>query len=82
MELNSSARSLAGSGTPPFPTFLRAAKSGPSVMQLNSDSSSDEDESTAFVSSNRPATQPRPIPRSAAVSQKLIDNFTVFCLNS
>ncbi|CAL2273723.1 unnamed protein product [Prunus armeniaca] len=59
-----SARSLAGSGTPPFRTYMRAAKSGPSTMALYSDSSS-EDES-APVTSKTSVTQPRPIPRSVA----------------
>ncbi|KAG4114790.1 hypothetical protein ERO13_D12G066800v2 [Gossypium hirsutum] len=59
-----SARSLAGSGTPPIRTYMRAAKSGPSAMELDSGSSS-EDES-AHVSSKKSATQPRPIPRSVA----------------
>ncbi|CAN1129258.1 hypothetical protein LINPERHAP2_LOCUS5116 [Linum perenne] len=59
-----SARSLAGSGTPPFRTYLRAAKSGPSAVRLI-DSSSSDDESSAPPASS-PAlssTQPRPIPR-------------------
>ncbi|KAI4327546.1 hypothetical protein L6164_019994 [Bauhinia variegata] len=56
-----SARSLAGSGTPPFRSYLRVAKSGPSAMQLNSDSSDDED------SPPLSPTLPRPIPRSAAL---------------
>ncbi|PPS13039.1 hypothetical protein GOBAR_AA07601 [Gossypium barbadense] len=59
-----SARSLAGSGTPPIGTYMRAAKSGPSAMELHSGSSS-EDES-AHVSSKKSATQPRPIQRSVA----------------
>ncbi|GMI68882.1 hypothetical protein like AT4G36850 [Hibiscus trionum] len=59
-----SARSLAASGTPPFRTYMRVAKSGPSAMELDSGSSS-EDESTQ-VSSKKSGTQPRPIPRSAA----------------
>ncbi|GMI86423.1 hypothetical protein like AT4G36850 [Hibiscus trionum] len=59
-----SARSLAGSGTPPFRTYMRVAKSGPSAMALESDSSS-EDES-APVSSKKSGTRPRPIPRAAA----------------
>ncbi|KAL6273863.1 hypothetical protein ACE6H2_024555 [Prunus campanulata] len=59
-----SARSLAGSGTPPFRTYMRAARSGPSTMAIYSDSSS-EDES-APVTSKTSLTQPRPIPRSVA----------------
>ena len=68
-----SARSLAGSGTPPFRTYMRAAKSGPSAMQLNSEDFSSDDEAT-YVSSNTSATQPRPIPRSAAVSPRFSSN--------
>ncbi|GMI68119.1 hypothetical protein like AT4G36850 [Hibiscus trionum] len=59
-----SARSLAGSGTPPFRTYLRVAKSGPSAIALESDSSS-EDES-APVSTKKSRTRPRPIPGAAA----------------
>ncbi|KAK7861445.1 putative vacuolar amino acid transporter ypq3 [Quercus suber] len=57
-----SARSLAGSGTPPFRTYLRVAKSGPSTMALNSDSSSEDE--AAPTASKSSASQPRPIPRS------------------
>ncbi|KAK8674042.1 hypothetical protein V6N13_112344 [Hibiscus sabdariffa] len=59
-----SARSLAASNTPPFRTYMRVAKSGPSAMELDSGSSS-EDESTQ-VSSKKSGTRPMPIPRSAA----------------
>ncbi|KAL5099376.1 hypothetical protein RYX36_003703 [Vicia faba] len=55
-----SARSLAGNMTPPSRTYLRVAKSGPSTMGLDDDSSSDDDEVHS-----PPATQPRLIPRSA-----------------
>ncbi|KAG4212396.1 hypothetical protein ERO13_A02G162600v2 [Gossypium hirsutum] len=58
-----SARSLAGSGTPPFRTYLRVAKSGPSAMGLDGDSSSDDE--TVSVLSKKSGTQPRPIPRAA-----------------
>uniref|UniRef100_A0A2N9EFN5 Uncharacterized protein n=1 Tax=Fagus sylvatica TaxID=28930 RepID=A0A2N9EFN5_FAGSY len=64
-----SARSMAGSGTPPFRTYLRAVKSGPSTMELNCDSSS-EDES-APTQSNSSASQPRPIPRSVQIEISL-----------
>ncbi|OMO84234.1 hypothetical protein COLO4_22148 [Corchorus olitorius] len=66
-EITRSARSMAGSGTPPFRAYFRAARSGPSAMEMNSDSSS-EDEAAALVSSkkSRTGTLPRPIPRSAA----------------
>ncbi|KAK2426660.1 hypothetical protein P8452_41268 [Trifolium repens] len=55
-----SARSLAGNVTPPSHTYMRVAKSGPSAMGLNEDSSSSDDEAHSV-----PATQPRQIPRSA-----------------
>ncbi|KAG8642572.1 hypothetical protein MANES_12G099200v8 [Manihot esculenta] len=57
-----SARSMASSGTPPFRSYLRAARSGPSAMGLDHESSSDDEAASVpskFVS------QPRPIPRSA-----------------
>ncbi|KAF1861900.1 hypothetical protein Lal_00026379 [Lupinus albus] len=60
-----SARSMAGSGTPHFCSYIRAAKSGPSAMPLNNDSSSDDDEAPT-VPFIRPTTQPRSIPRSNA----------------
>ncbi|XP_020537321.1 probable vacuolar amino acid transporter YPQ1 isoform X2 [Jatropha curcas] len=56
-----SARSMAGSGTPPFRGYLRAARSGPSAMGLDNESSSDDEASTVSVKS---VSQPRPIPRS------------------
>ncbi|XP_022752122.1 probable vacuolar amino acid transporter YPQ3 isoform X2 [Durio zibethinus] len=59
-----SARSLASSGTPPFRTYMRVAKSGPSAMELDSDSSSEDE--AAIVSSKKSVTRPRPIPRAAA----------------
>ncbi|XP_021900403.1 seven transmembrane protein 1 isoform X2 [Carica papaya] len=56
-----SARSMAGSGTPPFRTYLRTARSGPSATGvLDSDSSSDEE--TAH--SAKKTSRPRPIPRT------------------
>ncbi|KAH1223871.1 Lysosomal amino acid transporter 1 [Glycine max] len=58
-----SARSLAANDTPPFGTYLRAAKSVPSAIVMNDDSSSDDDEAHP-LSSKKPVTQPRPIPRS------------------
>ncbi|XP_061369788.1 probable vacuolar amino acid transporter YPQ2 [Gastrolobium bilobum] len=61
-----SARSLAGSGTPPWRTYMRAAKSGPSALELNDDSSSEDEASSASFKNS--ATQPRPIPRSVAGS--------------
>lgn len=50
---------MIGSATPPCHAYMRAAKSGPSAMNLNYDSSSDDDEAPPL-----PSTQPRPIPRS------------------
>ncbi|KAM5576268.1 putative vacuolar amino acid transporter YPQ2 [Rosa sericea] len=59
-----SARSMAGSGTPPFRTYMRVARSGPSTLVVDSDSSS-EDESAPVTSKKSDRTsQPRPIPRS------------------
>ncbi|OAO98843.1 hypothetical protein AXX17_AT4G41970 [Arabidopsis thaliana] len=64
-----SARSLAGSGTPPLRTsYFRVAKSGPSALAIDNDgSSSDEDEtmSTCPVITAKTITKPRPIPRQA-----------------
>ncbi|KAL2966615.1 hypothetical protein AAZX31_16G127600 [Glycine max] len=61
-----SARSLAGSGTPPWGTYMGAAKSGPAAMESINDSSSDNEAPPA--SSNNSATQAMPIPRSVAGS--------------
>ncbi|XP_010432126.1 PREDICTED: uncharacterized protein LOC104716448 isoform X3 [Camelina sativa] len=63
-----SARSLAGSGTPPSrSSYFRVAKSGPSALAIENGSSSDEDEtmSTCPVIATKTITQPRPIPRPA-----------------
>ncbi|PSR99701.1 Vacuolar amino acid transporter YPQ1 [Actinidia chinensis var. chinensis] len=54
-----SARSLAGSNTPPFQSYFRV-KSGPSALEFHSDSSS-EDDTTPAPSKK---SQPRRIPRS------------------
>ncbi|ESW28005.1 hypothetical protein PHAVU_003G251100 [Phaseolus vulgaris] len=62
-----SARSLAGSGTPPWGTYMRAAKSGPSAMESIHDSSSEDDETYPAFSKN-PPTKARPIPRPAVGS--------------
>ncbi|XWS45362.1 hypothetical protein CRYUN_Cryun15aG0130400 [Craigia yunnanensis] len=59
-----SARSLAGSGTSPFRTYTRVAKSGPSALELDSGSSSEDE--AAPVSSKKSGTLPWPIPRAAA----------------
>ncbi|KAJ9170816.1 hypothetical protein P3X46_018890 [Hevea brasiliensis] len=57
-----SARSMAGSGTPPFRSYLKAVRSGPSAMGLDNESSSDDEVDPVSAES---ASQPRPIPRSA-----------------
>ena len=67
LEFYRSARSMAGSGTPPFRTYLRAAKSGPSAMELNCDSSSDDEAGTT-----QSVSQPRPIPRAVSFKPPLI----------
>ncbi|KAI8549734.1 hypothetical protein RHMOL_Rhmol06G0048300 [Rhododendron molle] len=51
---------MAGSDTPPFKSFIKA-KSGPSALEFNSDSSS-EDETT--LAPSKKYSQPRRIPRS------------------
>ncbi|GAB4848891.1 hypothetical protein Ancab_003703 [Ancistrocladus abbreviatus] len=56
-----SARSLAGSDTPPFWSYLRVVRSGPSATGLDEQSSSEDE--TIPASTNRPASRPRPIPR-------------------
>ncbi|KAJ8567193.1 hypothetical protein K7X08_019401 [Anisodus acutangulus] len=58
-----SARSLAGSSTPPFRSNLRPIASGPSAVGLNHDYSSDDD--TVDTPLNISVSQPKPIPRSA-----------------
>lgn len=58
-----SARSLAGSSTPPFRSNLRPIVSGPSAVGLNHDDSSDDDAVDAPL--NISGSQPKPIPRSA-----------------
>jgi uncharacterized protein with PQ loop repeat len=75
-----SARSLASSGTPPFRTYLRAAKSGPSAMELEHDSSSDDENETNYnvlVISSQTLNQPRPIPRSAGYGTFLATSLTL-----
>ncbi|CAK7339505.1 unnamed protein product [Dovyalis caffra] len=59
-----SARSMAASDTPPFRSYLKVAKSGPSAMGLDNESSSD-DEAAAPATVTKTVSQPRPIPRSA-----------------
>uniref|UniRef100_A0A7N0ZZS9 PQ-loop repeat family protein / transmembrane family protein n=1 Tax=Kalanchoe fedtschenkoi TaxID=63787 RepID=A0A7N0ZZS9_KALFE len=71
-----SARSLAGSCTPPFRSYLRAARSGPSALALSDHSSSDE-ETTPQVPSKKSATRPKPIPRSAGYGAFLAASVTL-----
>lgn len=64
-----SARSLAGSDTPPFRSFLRTgARSGPSALIHDDHSSSEEDETVPIpIPTKKSSTsQPRQIPRHAA----------------
>ncbi|KAM7516615.1 hypothetical protein LguiA_006198 [Lonicera macranthoides] len=56
-----SARSLAGSATPPVRSNMWTTRSGPSTVGLDNDSSSEDDEAIDQHSH----TQPKPIPRSA-----------------
>lgn len=70
---------MAGNLTPPSRAYMRVAKSGPSAMGLNDDSSSDDDETPQLPSSNS-STQPRPIPRSA-VSYLYPSNSCIAILN-
>ncbi|KAL3723874.1 hypothetical protein ACJRO7_035964 [Eucalyptus globulus] len=73
-----SARSLAGSGTPPFRTYIRVAKSGPSTMQLDSDSSSDDEAAQAAgVPSTKSVSKPKPIPRSVGYGTFLASSLTL-----
>nr|XP_043616647.1 probable vacuolar amino acid transporter YPQ3 [Erigeron canadensis] len=58
-----SARSMAGSATPPNRSYLWPTRSGPASAMGGDDDSSSEDESSVQIP--KPATQPKPIPRSA-----------------
>ncbi|XP_071710065.1 vacuolar lysine transporter YPQ1-like [Rutidosis leptorrhynchoides] len=58
-----SARSMAGSATPPNRSYLWTTRSGPASAMAENDESSSEDESSVRIP-KRP-TQPKPIPRSA-----------------
>ncbi|XP_076888421.1 vacuolar lysine transporter YPQ1-like [Bidens hawaiensis] len=58
-----SARSMAGSATPPNRSYLWTPRSGPASAMVVEDDSSSEDESAVQIP--KPATQPKPIPRSA-----------------
>ncbi|KAF4393211.1 hypothetical protein G4B88_001945 [Cannabis sativa] len=76
-----SARSMAGSGTPPFRTYLRAAaRSGPSTVTIQNDSSSDDDDDDdqprpSARSNSTSLSQPRPIPKSVTFLIFLIGLF-------
>ncbi|CAH1443509.1 unnamed protein product [Lactuca virosa] len=58
-----SARSMAGSATPPNRSYLWTTRSGPASAMAADDDSSSEDESSVQIP--KPTTQPKPIPRSA-----------------
>ncbi|KAM0032165.1 hypothetical protein Hdeb2414_s0016g00472061 [Helianthus debilis subsp. tardiflorus] len=58
-----SARSMAGSATPPNRSYLWTTSSGPASSMVVDDDSSSEDESSVRIPKS--ATQPKPIPRSA-----------------
>ncbi|KAK6154898.1 hypothetical protein DH2020_009146 [Rehmannia glutinosa] len=58
-----SARSLAGSTTPPIRSYLWPIKSGPSAVGVENDSSSDDEANP--ISARNTVSKPRPIPRSA-----------------
>lgn len=62
-----SARSLAGSKTPPMRSYLKPIKSGPSALGLNHDSSDDDGDDVApsVEAKTRRVSKPKPIPRSA-----------------
>lgn len=58
-----SARSMAGSATPPIRSYLWTARSGPASTMVRDDDSSSDEESSVRIP--KPTTQPKPIPRSA-----------------
>ncbi|XP_051120026.1 probable vacuolar amino acid transporter YPQ1 isoform X2 [Andrographis paniculata] len=60
-----SARSMAGSMTPPIWSQLRPIKSGPSALVIDNDSSSSEDDEANAVSDSRTVTKPQTLPTSA-----------------
>ncbi|KAK1363083.1 putative vacuolar amino acid transporter YPQ1 [Heracleum sosnowskyi] len=60
-----SARSLAGSATPPSRSYLWTAKSGPSALTLDAYSSSDDEADAAATANKKSKTRPKSIPRSA-----------------
>ncbi|KAE9457077.1 hypothetical protein C3L33_11018, partial [Rhododendron williamsianum] len=53
-----SARSMAGSDTPPFKSFIKA-KSGPSALEVDSDSSSEDE---TMLAPSKKYSQPREFP--------------------
>ncbi|KAK2987484.1 hypothetical protein RJ640_012143, partial [Escallonia rubra] len=60
-----SARSLAGSATPPVRSYLWTPRSGPSSAMIFDSDSSSEDETTDHILSKKHVTPAKPIPRSA-----------------
>lgn len=62
--LSRSARSMAGSATPPCRSHLWTARSGPSTLGIDVDSSSDDE--SAPISYKRSVSKPVPIPRSVS----------------
>ncbi|KAL5715124.1 hypothetical protein ACHQM5_016994 [Ranunculus cassubicifolius] len=71
-----SARSLASSGTPPYGSYLRAAKSGPSVLESINSSSDDEDDSYS-TSSKKSPSKPITIPRSVGYGTFLVTSASI-----
>ncbi|XP_076885710.1 vacuolar lysine transporter YPQ1-like [Bidens hawaiensis] len=68
-----SARSMAGSATPPNRSYLWTPRSGPASAMVADDDSSSDDESSIRIPN--PATQPKPIPRSAGYAAFLATSF-------
>ncbi|KAH6832158.1 PQ-loop repeat family protein / transmembrane family protein, partial [Perilla frutescens var. hirtella] len=58
-----SARSMAGSTTPPIRSYLWPVKSGPSAVGIDNDSSSDDEANP--IPHRNVVSKPKPIPRSA-----------------
>ncbi|KAL3649380.1 hypothetical protein CASFOL_005783 [Castilleja foliolosa] len=59
-----SARSLAGSMTPPIRSHLWPIKSGPSAVGIENDSSSDDEADSNPLPDSKTGSKPKPIPRS------------------
>ncbi|XP_047977380.1 uncharacterized protein LOC125219449 [Salvia hispanica] len=72
-----SARSMAGSSTPPIGlrSYLWPIKSGPSAVGLDNDSSSDDEAHT--VPPRNAVSKPKPIPRSAGYGAFLATSFNM-----